>query len=88
MVIKLLDAGKTRPFVGAEKDAEALLRQMFPTETENVHRFLACVEAVNRAGFAEVDVEPYRPPESANRLAADYHEPQDAKEDPWPREEP
>lgn len=85
VTVKLLDSGASRVFFGSEKESEAWLRRLFPTETQRAHRLLACVDAVNREGFAEVDVEPYKVPAERNLLPPDYDSGA-VREDPWKRE--
>jgi hypothetical protein len=83
MVVKLLDSNSKREYSGSERELEDVLRTLFPRETENEHRFLGCVDAVNNEGFAEVDVEPVKP--ESNLLPVNYDTAPPA-EDPWPRE--
>lgn len=83
--VKLLDAGTTREHFGSERECEDWLRGLFPNETENAHRFLACVEAINTEGFAEVEVEPYKEPPERNLLPPNYDTAPQA-DDPWRRE--
>ncbi len=80
-----MDAGKPRQHFGSEKECESFLRDLFPTETEHCHRLMACVEAINQEGFAEVDVEPYKEPVGHNLLPPDY-DTKEPSEDPWRRE--
>ena len=68
-----------------EKDLEERLRHLFPWETEHAHRFLAVVAAVTEAGFAEVEVEPYREPPERNVLPEGFATANQG-DDPWVRE--
>lgn len=85
VTVKLLDSGQKQERYGSEQEIERFLRHLFPTETEQEHRLMAMVEAINREGFAEVELEPYRVPISRNLLAPDYDS-GEVKDDPWKRE--
>lgn len=84
VTVKLLDSGEKKERYGFEKECETFLRHLFPTETENAHRLMACVSAINDEGFAEVEVEPYREPRERNVLPSDYDS-GEYREDPWKR---
>lgn len=60
VTVKLHESNQVKTHFGSERECEDFLRHLFPTETEHSHRLIACIEAINEEGFAEVEVEPYK----------------------------
>jgi hypothetical protein len=85
VTVKLHESNQTRTHYGSERECEDFLRHLFPTETAHAHRLLACVEAINKEGFAQVEVEPFKD-RNSNMLPEGYETPQPG-EDTWRRSE-
>lgn len=82
--VHLFDSGTHQDLYGSEVDVELRLEALFPSETKTTSGLLEAVAAINDEGFAQVDLEPYRPPPERNMLPADYDS-APAREDPWKR---
>ena len=85
VIVRIPDELRRHVLQGSEREVESRLRDLFPEETKDAVRLLACIQAVQESGVAEVTFEVMQPNLDANILPSNFLTADQSGDEPWPR---